>query len=169
MCSFSHHGKTLYFLTLFLFCNNSLFYCLFNSKINYASKENMSRERIQNKNIMYMYVMNLHFFTHQIDYININQPHVDSHLIPFTLVLYANILKNPLSLGGGGVQHLRNLRTFQTHIYLALYLLTLHTRENYDTSHTERSSESSAMYLIHLLFYLHVILLKQLPSFNSLS
>lgn len=62
----------------------------------------MSRERIQNKNIMYMYVMNLHFFTHQIDYININQPHVDSHLIPFTLVLYANILKNPLSLGGGG-------------------------------------------------------------------
>lgn len=128
----------------------------------------MSRERIQNKNIMYMYVMNLHFFTHQIDYININQPHVDSHLIPFTLVLYANILKNPLSLGGG-VQHLRNLRTFQTHIYLALYLLTLQTRENYDTSHTERSSEFSAMYLIHLLFYLHVILLKQLPTFNSLS
>lgn len=103
MCSFSYHGKTLYLLTLFLFCNNSLFYCLFNSKINYASKENMSRERIQNKNIMYMYVMNLHFFTHQIDYININQPHVDSHLIPFTLVLYANILKNHyLWVGGGG-------------------------------------------------------------------
>lgn len=102
----------------------------------------MSRERIQNKNIMYMYVMNLHFFTHQIDYININQPHVDSHLIPFTLVLYANILKNPLSLGGGGVQHLRNLRTFQTHIYLALYLLTLHTRENYDTSHILKKAAS---------------------------
>lgn len=144
MCSFSHHGKTLYFLTLFLFCNNSLFYCLFNSKINYASKENMSRERIQNKNIMYMYVMNLHFFTHQIDYININQPHVDSHLIPFTLVLYANILKNHyLWVGWGGrVQHLRNLRTFQTHIYLALYLLTLHTRENYDTSHILKKAAS---------------------------
>lgn len=65
--------------------------------------------------------MNLHFFTHQIDYIN--QLHVHSHIIPITLVLYANILKNPLSLGFF-FQHLRNikkpfLRTFKTHIHLA--------------------------------------------------
>lgn len=102
MCSFSHHGKTLYFLTLFLFCNNSLFYCLFNSKINYASKENMSRERIQNKNIMYMYVMNLHFFTHQIDYININQPHVDSQLNSFYTCSVCKYTEKSIIFGWGG-------------------------------------------------------------------
>lgn len=52
---------------------------------------------------MYMYVIDLHFFTQQIDYININQLQVHSYFILITLVLYANILKNPLYffLGGG--------------------------------------------------------------------
>lgn len=127
MCSFSHHGKTLYLLTLFLFCNNSLFYCLFNSKINYASKENMSRERIQNKNIMYMYVMNLHFFTHQIDYININQLQVHSYLLysyyTCSVCKYTEKSIIIFFFGGGGVPSIWEtstfLRTFKTHIHLA--------------------------------------------------
>lgn len=54
---------------------------------------------------MYMYVIDLHFFTQQIDFININQLQVHSYFILITLVLYANILKNPLYFfffGGGG-------------------------------------------------------------------
>lgn len=51
---------------------------------------------------MYMYVIDLHFFTQQIDYININQLQVHSYFILITLVLYANILKNPLYFFFGG-------------------------------------------------------------------
>lgn len=74
---------------------------------------------------MYMYVIDLHFFTQQIDYININQLQVHSYFILITLVLYANILKNPLYFFflGGGVPSIWEtstfLRTFKTHIYLA--------------------------------------------------
>lgn len=61
-----------------------------------------------------MYVIDLHFFTQQIDYININQLQVHSYFILITLVLYANILKNPLYFffGGGGPQHLGNINIF---------------------------------------------------------
>lgn len=61
-----------------------------------------------------MYVIDLHFFTQQIDYININQLQVHSYFILITLVLYANILKNPLYFffGGGGGQHLGNINIF---------------------------------------------------------
>lgn len=58
--------------------------------------------------------MNLHFFTHQIDYIN--QLHVHSHIIPITLVLYANILKNPLYLGFFFQAFEKHQETFFTYI-----------------------------------------------------
>lgn len=69
-----------------------------------------------------MYVIDLHFFTQQIDYININQLQVHSYFILITLVLYANILKNPLYFFlGGGVPSIWEtstfLRTFKTHSF----------------------------------------------------